>query len=361
LTPEQQTIVEHGDGPAVVIAGAGTGKTRVIVERVKWLLDTTPDLLPEQLLVLTYNVKAARELQTRIEAAVGPATRARLTISNFHSFCHRILSESAAEAGIPPNPDVLDGIGQLLLIRDIRPSLGLVYHITDWHLAEFVKFINRAKDELVTPADFEAFVATERRVFEDRYGPYPDAAARLATQGNLAPPRAVRGDYAKLRLAERAEERGEDVTYDPDIATKTGDREARRTMSGSGQALYRHQFTEDQHAQIDQLADTYVKDGAALEVMRLTEIASVYRAYQEELARRGALDFGEQIAAVTQLFKTRPNILRRWQRQFRYILVDEFQELKWARLRSISIIGAENAASSAMSWPASSRSSSEPA
>jgi DNA helicase-2/ATP-dependent DNA helicase PcrA len=72
LTPEQRDIVEHGDGPMVVIAGAGTGKTRVIVERVKWLLDTKPDLLPEQILVLTYNVKAARELQTRIEDAVGP-------------------------------------------------------------------------------------------------------------------------------------------------------------------------------------------------------------------------------------------------------------------------------------------------
>src|SRR5918999_5925475 len=90
LTPEQRRIVEHGDGPLVVIAGAGTGKTRVIVERVRWLLETKPDLLPEQILVLTYNVKAARDLQERLEEAVGPATRARITVSNFHSFCHRI-------------------------------------------------------------------------------------------------------------------------------------------------------------------------------------------------------------------------------------------------------------------------------
>ena len=69
-----------------------------------------------------------------------------------------------------------------------------------------------------------------------------------------------------------------------------------------------------------------MKDGAALEVMRLHEIASVYRAYQEKLIERGALDFGEQIAAVTELFKRRPNVLRRWQRQYRYILVDEFQD-----------------------------------
>jgi DNA helicase-2/ATP-dependent DNA helicase PcrA len=59
LTEEQRRIVEWGEGPLVVIAGAGTGKTRVIVERVAYLLDTQPELAPESLLVLTYNVKAA--------------------------------------------------------------------------------------------------------------------------------------------------------------------------------------------------------------------------------------------------------------------------------------------------------------
>ncbi len=86
------------------------------------------DLLPEQLLVLTYNVKAARELRERIEERIGPALAARLSVSNFHSFCHRVLRESASEAGMPPNPDVLDGVGQLLLISDLRPSLELIYH-----------------------------------------------------------------------------------------------------------------------------------------------------------------------------------------------------------------------------------------
>jgi superfamily I DNA/RNA helicase len=134
LTPAQRRIVEWGDGPVVVIAGAGTGKTRVIVERVRWLLETKGDLattapgerlppqpaendasepfagplLPEQILVLTYNVKAAKELSNRIEAAVGPAARARISVSNFHSFCHRVLTESAADAGLPAQPDVLD-------------------------------------------------------------------------------------------------------------------------------------------------------------------------------------------------------------------------------------------------------------
>ena len=161
--------------------GAGTGKTRVIVERVRWLLETKGDfahaargerlppepaendarepfagpLLPEQILVLTYNVKAAKELSNRIEAAVGPAARARLSVSNFHSFCHRVLTESAADAGLPAQPDVLDGIGQILLLRDLRPNLQLLYYAggsnPNYWLDQFVAFVNRAKDELVTP------------------------------------------------------------------------------------------------------------------------------------------------------------------------------------------------------------------
>ena len=234
LTPAQERIVEFGDGPLVVIAGAGTGKTRVIVERCRWLLETKgagsrdadgrllpaepqpqphPDhpfdgpLLPEQLLVLTYNVKAARELETRLDEAVGPATRARMTVSNFHSFCHRILSDSAGEAGMPPNPDVLDGVGQLLLLRDLQPALALVYH-SEWQLQEIVSFINRAKDELVTPAGFDVFVAEERRVFEAQYGDYDAVAAQLLTGGRLDGPRKVRADYARIRVQERAEALG---------------------------------------------------------------------------------------------------------------------------------------------------------
>jgi superfamily I DNA/RNA helicase len=334
LTPEQRRIVEWGEGPLVVIAGAGTGKTRVIVERVAHLLDTQPELQPESLLVLTYNVKAAAELRQRITQAVGVSRATRMSVSNFHSFCHRILTESASEAGMSARPDVLDGIGQYLLLRDLRPHLELVYH-TEYSFAEFVKFINRAKDELVTPDHFDAFVERERAAFEDRFGPYPDVAGRLALAGRLKAEREVRKGDAKYRLAERTDPEGGDFSQ----VVKDADREARRTLAGDGSARRRGQFPEELHAAIDALADTYVRDGAALEVMRWQELASVYRAYQEELHARGALDFGEQIARVTQLFKDRPNLLRRWQRQYRYILVDEFQDANIAQIELIELLG----------------------
>ncbi len=202
-----------------------------------------------------------------------------------------------------------------------------------------MRFINRAKDELVTPDDFDAFVAREREVFEDRYGSYADAAAGLLIQGNLRPVRDVRSAYARLRRNERAEELGQEVEYDPADVEHVAEKTARRAVGGTGKLVQRKHFAPEQLNRIDELAATYVTDGAALEVMRWSEIASVYRAYQEAIAERGALDFGEQIAAVTQLFKARPNILRRWQRQFRYLLVDEFQDANIAQIELIELLG----------------------
>jgi hypothetical protein len=90
-----------------------------------------------------------------------------------------VLGENASEAWMSANPDV-DGIGQLLLIKERRPSLELIYH-TDWSFAEFVKSITCAKDELVIPDDFDRFVAEEERVFEDRYRPYVEAIGTWVT------------------------------------------------------------------------------------------------------------------------------------------------------------------------------------
>jgi DNA helicase-2/ATP-dependent DNA helicase PcrA len=388
LTDEQERIVSWEDGPLVVIAGAGTGKTRVIVERVRRLLETKgaphdaadastaaeapatvdplalpaeaasadPDdsfagpLLPEQILVLTYNVKAAKELADRLEKALGPAVRARLAVANFHSFCHRILVESAPDAGLPSMPDVLDGVGQVLLLRDLRPGLPLLYYSGRGNpflgLDRFVAFINRAKDELVSPDDFDAYLAAEQAAFEGRYGPYDRALERLEALGSFDRGRNdTRGAYASFRATERAaaaeNPAAENPAADPNFekVEKIADREARRAVWGTGYAISRGHLTDEQREAAEHLAATYVADGAALEVLRLSELALVYRAYEAERERRGALDFGEQVAAVIRLFRDRPNVLRRWQRRFRYLLVDEFQDANVAQVELIELLG----------------------
>ena len=201
---------------------------------MKWLLDTKAELLPEQLLVLTYNVKAARELRERIEAAVGATTSARLSVSNFHSFCHRVLTESASEANMPPNPDVLDGVGQLLLIREIRPTLDLIYHDA-WAFNDFVKFINRAKDELVTPDDFDSFVAHEREPTRPIWL-LADALPASPRRGNLGPMRTCAMPTPGSESTSDPEEAGVESNY----ASRRPTRRRPRSAGAGSRATAQH-------------------------------------------------------------------------------------------------------------------------
>src|SRR5258708_37133188 len=98
LNDEQRRAITHGDGPLLVIAGAGTGKTRVITERIRHLLESDDSLLGENILALTYTKKAIAEL--RIRVAKGTGERGKdVVIATFHSFCYTTLKEV--------NPDLL--------------------------------------------------------------------------------------------------------------------------------------------------------------------------------------------------------------------------------------------------------------
>src|SRR6186713_1151510 len=100
LTEEQKAAVEWGDGPLMVLAGAGTGKTTVVVERVRHLLQRDDTLEPENILLLTYNVRAANELSRRLEQTLGINTASRVWVGNFHSFGYRLLRDNRVELGL---------------------------------------------------------------------------------------------------------------------------------------------------------------------------------------------------------------------------------------------------------------------
>ncbi len=121
---------------------------------------------------------------------------------------------------------------------------------------DFVTFVNRAKDELVTPDDFDAFVAAERDEYERRYGSYAAAAERLVRDGHLEAVRDVRSRYAAVRAKERAEAAGlEAGKYRPDEHDRRAEREARRAVIGTGRLVDRKHLDEDQLDRIDRLAD----------------------------------------------------------------------------------------------------------
>src|SRR5258706_4711995 len=155
LNDAQRRAITHGDGPLLVIAGAGTGKTRVITERIRHLLESDDSLLGENILALTYTKKAIAEL--RIRVAKGTGERGKdVVIANFHSFCEKILKE--VNPGLVPLEDVDHWI---LLRRNLaRLKLEKYRRLAEpgQFLSDFIQFFSRCQDELVSSEDYQRYV-----------------------------------------------------------------------------------------------------------------------------------------------------------------------------------------------------------
>src|SRR5258705_296019 len=154
LNDAQRRAITHGDGPLLVIAGAGTGKTRVITERIRHLLESDDSLLGENILALTYTKKAIAEL--RIRVAKGTGERGKdVVIANFHSFCEKILKE--VNPGLVPLEDVDHWI---LLRRNLaRLKLEKYRRLAEpgQFLSDFIEFFSRCQDELVSSGDYQRY------------------------------------------------------------------------------------------------------------------------------------------------------------------------------------------------------------
>lgn len=244
LNEEQKIAVTTINGPILIIAGAGTGKTKVITHRIAYLIKTIPGLLPSNILALTFSKKAAQEMLERVEDLI-EVHQDEIWISTFHSFCHRILSDHVHILNLSRNFKLLDRIEQWIFFREILSDLNLKHYLNladpAYPIEGFLKFINRAKDELISPNDYQRYV--------------------------------------------------------------------------------------------EGLPDTPQKN-------REEEIARIYKVYQEKCWEKGCLDFGDLIVYTLKLFSKEPKLLAKYQNQFRYILVDEFQDTNIAQIQLISLLAA---------------------
>lgn len=163
LNEPQRAAVTAPEGPILIIAGAGTGKTRVLAHRIAALLDQVPGLTPDRILVLTFSRKAAEEMRHRVEQLLG-AHADELAVSTFHAFCYQLLQDHGAAIGLPQRLRLLGHVEQWIFLRTLLPELPDVWDAHRGDPVGFVegalRFINRAKDELVGPPELAAYVAS---------------------------------------------------------------------------------------------------------------------------------------------------------------------------------------------------------
>ncbi len=287
----------HEDGPLLVVAGAGTGKTRVITRRIAWLI-ATRRARPSEILALTFTDRAADEMQARVDQLV-PYGYVDTAIHTFHAFGDRLIREFAFELGLPSDPRVLTRAEAVIFMRERLFQLGLDRYRPLGDPTRFlhalVGVFSRAKDEDIDP---ESYLAHAR------------ALADLAAQV-----RPAAGPGAEERPASVPDREGEALPEDAPCLRRAA--QSGRVWLGTGQ---------EEAAVL----------AAAEEAAGHLEVAQAYGRYQEMLAAEGCVDFGDQVHLALRLLREHPAARERLRRRYRYILVDEFQDTNRAQLELLA-------------------------
>lgn len=272
LNTAQYQAVQADQGPVLVIAGAGTGKTALLVEKYCHYFENLK-YSTDEILVLAFNEKAAAEIQERLDLRL-PYGATERYVQTYHAWCQRLLQSHPIETGLKSDFKVLDQTAQwMCLYRSVKklsdqdqlPELAPAGKI-ERHLNALIAYISSLKDAMINPKDYKLWIKTWKKNKRAQKLFFPDWK-----------------DLSPVEVSE-------------------------------AQAQYQ-------------------------------EIAKIYQAYEQQLASDNAIDFGGLLLTTINLLQTRSRLRKKYQTQFRAIMVDEFQDTNSAQYALLRLLVPANSKS----------------
>lgn len=153
MNPEQEKAVKTTEGPLLIMAGAGSGKTRVLTHRIAYLV-VEKEVYPSKILAITFTNKAAREMRERIDGILGNGTGESMWVSTFHSMCVRILRRNIDQIGMSKNFSILDSTDQLSVVKNVLKDENI--DPKRFEPRAILNAISSAKNECITADDYAA-------------------------------------------------------------------------------------------------------------------------------------------------------------------------------------------------------------
>lgn len=337
LNDKQKAAVTTIDGPMLVIAGPGTGKTQLLSVRVANILRSS-DVTPSNILCLTFTDNAARNMLERLEKLIGqPAYH--VAIHTFHSFGTDVINQYPEFFNERPLLQPVDALGAYELLAgifaDLPHSNPLSTKLGDdfVFLSEAAKVISWLKHNAVTPDELDDILTKNKNVFAQinkliakaSWNPpspkhlksYQDVAAGLQTLGTepVLSGFAAYNQLMSASLIQAIDQTAPDGRYAPKLTA------------------WRNNWLSKQTNNSYKLKD----DGKNL--AKLQALRHIYQKFQDQMAAKGLYDFDDMVMEVVHALENQPELRLNLQERFQYILVDEFQDTNKAQLRMLKALG----------------------
>ncbi len=324
LNPAQKQAVDTTDGPVMVVAGAGTGKTQTIALRIANILDKT-DTPPSSILCLTFTDNAAFNMRKRLIEIIGP-TAYSVQIHTFHSFCNMVIST---------NPDLfpqtnlrsIEEIDKIEIIGEIIDKLPHTSPLKPtgeplYYLSSCISSIQTLKREGFSPKSLLNLL-NQQQIFIDNLSPLYNQLKNLRSSKSF--------ETEFLTIFQK-------ILENPHTPTSF------KTLFSGKYRLFQDgfyavgkaknpaiNFKNDLLSVFDQIKNNLAKQ---------FELQKVYKSYQRQLKRLSLYDFDDMINFVTSKFSKNPEFLKQYQEQILYILVDEFQDSNNSQIKLLDQLSA---------------------